>query len=280
MGHYGKHIIDPQTGLCEICDKNAIQDFRQGKRLDPQDPYEYSANGEPMGSYIRKSVNSTVPPPIQAPLMPPQPRRVVFEDTNELPAIPRRVVRHSSLPTREVIYRPSLAYDSQVYPQYGTPVSGRPVRVVKQYAQTPPPPASAVWVAGPRRQTNSGVIVQRTPRIAREQVYYQPAAPSNLGTQYVRAGPTIAHQTSLKSAIPGPRVYQIEGNRRPYQVEPLERRVVVQPQPTVVRRVYRKLPPGKYDSLSSRSFRVSPQPPPPPPPVPQQPIVYHIRLED
>jgi hypothetical protein len=31
MGHYGKHIIDPETGLCEICDPGAIQEVRHGK---------------------------------------------------------------------------------------------------------------------------------------------------------------------------------------------------------------------------------------------------------
>lgn len=32
MGHPGKHIIDPETGLCEICDHGAIQEIHQGRR--------------------------------------------------------------------------------------------------------------------------------------------------------------------------------------------------------------------------------------------------------
>ena len=32
MGHPGKHTIDPETGLCEICDQGAIQEIHQGKR--------------------------------------------------------------------------------------------------------------------------------------------------------------------------------------------------------------------------------------------------------
>jgi len=36
MGHYGKHVIDPETGLCEICDRNAIREVRQGRRLGEQ----------------------------------------------------------------------------------------------------------------------------------------------------------------------------------------------------------------------------------------------------
>jgi hypothetical protein len=36
MGHYGKHIIDPETGLCEICDKGVLHEIRQGKRPGKQ----------------------------------------------------------------------------------------------------------------------------------------------------------------------------------------------------------------------------------------------------
>ena len=36
MGHPGKHIIDPETGLCEICDRDAIREVRQGKRPGKQ----------------------------------------------------------------------------------------------------------------------------------------------------------------------------------------------------------------------------------------------------
>ena len=32
MVHAGKHIIDPATGLCEICDDEAIRDLRRGKQ--------------------------------------------------------------------------------------------------------------------------------------------------------------------------------------------------------------------------------------------------------
>lgn len=31
MGHQGKHLIDPETGLCEICDKGAIEQVQQGR---------------------------------------------------------------------------------------------------------------------------------------------------------------------------------------------------------------------------------------------------------
>jgi hypothetical protein len=36
MGHPGKHLIDPETGLCEICDKDAIYEVRHGKRPGKQ----------------------------------------------------------------------------------------------------------------------------------------------------------------------------------------------------------------------------------------------------
>jgi hypothetical protein len=36
MGHPGKHPIDPATGLCEICDRDAINEVRHGKRPGKQ----------------------------------------------------------------------------------------------------------------------------------------------------------------------------------------------------------------------------------------------------
>jgi len=36
MGHHGKHIIDPETGLCEICDNGAIREVHHGKRPGKQ----------------------------------------------------------------------------------------------------------------------------------------------------------------------------------------------------------------------------------------------------
>lgn len=44
MGHPGKHIIDPDTGLCEICDKDAIRDIRQG-RMPPKQVYYSKHDG-------------------------------------------------------------------------------------------------------------------------------------------------------------------------------------------------------------------------------------------
>lgn len=31
MVHSGKHPIDPETGLCDICDRDAIEDIRRGR---------------------------------------------------------------------------------------------------------------------------------------------------------------------------------------------------------------------------------------------------------
>lgn len=42
MGHDGKHIIDPETGLCQICDKGAIQEVHRGKRPGKQVLYSHS----------------------------------------------------------------------------------------------------------------------------------------------------------------------------------------------------------------------------------------------
>ena len=32
MGHPAKHPIDPDTGLCDICDRDAIRDLKLGRR--------------------------------------------------------------------------------------------------------------------------------------------------------------------------------------------------------------------------------------------------------
>ena len=56
MGHAGKHIIDPETGLCVICDQDAIDAVTQGKR--PQKQY-YHANGNDEPTY--RSYNDEVP---------------------------------------------------------------------------------------------------------------------------------------------------------------------------------------------------------------------------
>ena len=61
MGHYGKHIIDPETGLCEICDKDAIRQVRQGKRprrqvyySDRDDDLTYRSNDEIIHIQVNK----------------------------------------------------------------------------------------------------------------------------------------------------------------------------------------------------------------------------------
>jgi hypothetical protein len=45
MGHHGKHIIDPETGLCEICDNGAIREVHYGKRPGKQVFYSNNDDG-------------------------------------------------------------------------------------------------------------------------------------------------------------------------------------------------------------------------------------------
>jgi hypothetical protein len=56
MGHPGKHIIDPETGLCELCDEGAIREVQQGKRPGKQILYE---NGDEQLTY--RSNNDEIP---------------------------------------------------------------------------------------------------------------------------------------------------------------------------------------------------------------------------
>jgi hypothetical protein len=56
MGHPGKHIVDPETGLCEICDEAAIQEVYNGKRPGKQIFY---ANND--RRYIHRSRSDEIP---------------------------------------------------------------------------------------------------------------------------------------------------------------------------------------------------------------------------
>lgn len=270
MGHYGKHIIDPETGLCEICDKNAIQEFRQSKR--PGNPYRHEASGSPIGSYVRRSA---VPPPLPQPPPPPvQPRRVIYEDIHQEPLPTRRIVRHEPPPPQEVIvHRPSprpptIVYvdkENPVIPQYTTSIPTRAVHVI---AQTPPPPASDIWYSGPRRQINSGIeVLRQQPRIA-QQIHYQPSPRNPPGPQYVQVLPNLTRHASLNAA-PVSRGYPVDANRKQYRLEPLPRKIYTEPEPTVLRKVYQKLPPGRHEPVMHRTF-ITPQPI-------KEPPVYHIR---
>jgi hypothetical protein len=194
MVHYGKHIIDRETGLCEICDRGVIHDLRKGKR--PGRKYLYSnrdgkftyrpddnqthINEEPRPRYVRKPLYPEPPPP--------RTRRVVYEE----PAVVRkRVVRRTYTPPDDVqdapLSRPTTLYyvdtTGQMVPQnealqdsprrryvvqnnYTPP---RTARVVRQRAQTPPPRTTRVI------QQRSQTPPPRTTRVIQERSQTPPA---------------------------------------------------------------------------------------------------------
>ncbi|CAF2327979.1 unnamed protein product [Rotaria sp. Silwood2] len=294
MGHYGKHIIDPETGLCEICDKDAIHEIRTGQQPGKQvyysnhndgftyrsnndespyiqDRYDDEIDDEPTPRVIRKSV---LPAPAG------RPRRVIREEPIEKPIlIRRRAVRHNPGPPEEVIIRRSsprhktyyyVDKEGQMLPQNYTPpvepprryvVQGthpppaRTIRVARRHAQTPPPPATEIRHSGPRRLINSDTeIIERQQRVRHDDTYFSQAPSRNAEMYHIEAQPIYDRHSSLDSPIPTTRdmttpppkvIYQDDGYRKQRKIEPMERKTHIEPEPTVVRRVYKKLPPGK-----------------------------------
>ncbi|CAF1186351.1 unnamed protein product [Rotaria magnacalcarata] len=184
MGHYGKHIIDPETGLCEICDKDAISDIRHGKAPPKQvyyskhddelthrsnndeppydeDQYSYEMDDRRTPRLVRRIVRP-------APTV--RPRRVVSDEPREQPIVIRRkVIRRvpppSSPPSEEdVIHRspPRLKpyyyvdREGQMVPQDYSPPPEPPRRYVVQSMN--PPPRRTMRVARRRAHTPSPPI--------------------------------------------------------------------------------------------------------------------------
>lgn len=58
MGHRGKHIIDPETGLCVLCDTDAIKEIREGKT--PEQRLYYTKNGNERSRPSRNDEDSYV----------------------------------------------------------------------------------------------------------------------------------------------------------------------------------------------------------------------------
>lgn len=231
---------------------------------------------EPTPRYVRK-------PLYPAPSV--RPRRVIYEQPIEEPIVVRKkVIRRERTPTEEVIIqrtsalRPKKYYyvdnEGQMLHQNGAPPPepprryvvqpahpppARTVRVVRRQVLTPPPPASERWYSGPRRQINSDTeIIQRQQRIKRNETYYPSPTPSPIQPElyHIESVPTYDRRTPSNSSMytsrnnitPPPKVvYQGDRPRKQNQVQPLQQPHPNPPEPTVVRRVYKKLPPGKHD---------------------------------
>jgi hypothetical protein len=133
----------------------------------------------------------------------------------------------------------------------------RTVRVIRQQAQTPPPPASEPWHNGPRRQINSDTeIIERQQRVRHTDSDFYPTTPTKSEMYYIESMPNYNHRSPSDSPTymshdnnsPSPKmIYQGDRNRRPTKVEPLPRKIQNQPAPTIVKRVYKKFPPNKYE---------------------------------
>jgi hypothetical protein len=162
----------------------------------------------------------------------------------------------------------------------------RTVRVVRRHAETPPPPASKVWHTGPRRQLNSDTeIIERQQRMRREESYYDPTTPTKPEMFHIEAlhgndrhSPSDSPvYRSYDNTTPPPRmIHQGDHNRKQQKLEPMQRKQYNEPEPTVIRRVYKKLPPGQHEPPKDQyipngnqqriPLRKSGKNPPPPPP--------------
>lgn len=259
MVHYGKHIIDPQTGLCEICDRGEIHEIRTGKHgkqflysnqdgkftYRPSDEDETYRDKEPTPRHARKPL---YPEPAVA-----QPRKVNSHDhaQNQLATLyhvdsaGHTTVRshglsedsrqtyvtesHRSPPTRPVHAAPRRVH---------TPPPVRPVHAAPRRVQTPPPRASDSWRAPPRRNNNSDTrIVERQRReMQNDAHFYQSSAKPEI--YHIEGSHNNNHNfTALHSNTPSPRMnHQVEPRRKPRQLEPI--------QAPATRRAHNKMPPS------------------------------------
>lgn len=254
MVHYGKHIIDSQTGLCEICDRGAIHDLRRGKRTGKQFLYSnqdgkftYRPNDDDGQNYQydttpRSSRKAPVPSRTQPPY---------YDDSP--PAAPKRSTRRDYTPPPEYDEsprhpsRPKVFYEvddeGQMYPRSRGPpdeprrrymTQTRPQPIPTRRVQTPPP--QPVSTTRPKRQVNSDTeIVERR---------YRP--------RHVDESPELTRRAEMYHIDAKPSRYQTINRieeatpRRHPQLEPIERKAPVhrerEVEPVVERKVYRKLP--------------------------------------
>jgi hypothetical protein len=278
MVHYGRHIIDPATGLCEICDRGAIHDFRTGRRPGKQFLYS-NQDGKftyrPVNDEIRYNNEETTPRYVRKPLYPEPPppirtRATVYEE----PVVQRKAPRHNPSPMDDTQHSPSRSHPATFYyvdntgqmvpsnegppeqpprryivqSQYSPPTT-RPARVVQQRrARTPPPPASEPWRSPPkRRQNNSDTEIIQQPYRAQPNDFNYNQSPRKPEMYYIENPNGDRYYVSNDHNTTSPRtVYQGDTNRKPRQLEPIQRKYYNEPEPTVIKKVYKKLPTNRY----------------------------------
>ncbi|CAF1100468.1 unnamed protein product [Rotaria sp. Silwood1] len=237
MVHIGRHIIDPQTGLCEICDRGAIHQFRQSKHgkqflYSNQDgKFTYRPNDDEIyhkdetTRHVRKPLYPEPPPPRPRPVVheppPPRQRAVVHEQ----PVVTqRRIARrdhsplddiHQHSPNRlatlyyvnntgqmaprphDVPNEPSRRYLVQ---EHHSPPT-KPAHVERRRARTPPPPASDSWRSPPRRQNNSDTrVIERQHRDIPNDAYYH-QSPRRAEMYFVEAPHSNNHFSTLRPSV-------------------------------------------------------------------------------
>ncbi|CAF3030031.1 unnamed protein product [Rotaria sp. Silwood2] len=281
MVHYGKHIIDPQTGLCEICDRGAIHQFRQSKQgkqflYSNQDgKFTYRPNDDEI-QYKDETTPRHVRKPLYPEPPPPRPRPVVHEKpiVHEKPVvIQRRVVRRDHSPLDDIHHHPTarpatlyyvdntgqMAPRHQAQPDepdrrylvqnHHSPPT-KPAHVEHRRAQTPPPPASDSWRSPPRRQNNSDTrIIERQHREGPNDTYYH-QSPRRAEMYFVDAPHNNNQFSTLRPSVhqsnidntPSPRIVRQEPNRR-HHLEPIQRVHHAEIEPGSTRRANKKISP-------------------------------------
>ncbi|CAF3638053.1 unnamed protein product [Rotaria socialis] len=281
MGHYGKHIIDPETGLCEICDKDAIYDIRHGKAPPKQVYYskhddgltyrsnrDEPPNDEDQSSYemdderTPRHARRIVRPAPTA-----RPRRVVYDEPREQPIVIRRkVIRRapppSSPPSEEDVIHRSLPRskpyyyvdrEGQMVPQDYSPPPEPPRRYIVQSMN--PPPGRTVRVARRRAHTPSPPINETKRSGPKRQI--------NSDTEIVDRQQRIRHndrnQSPPSSPLKNPEMYHIVGkptNDHHFKLDspiPMSQEGITPP-PKVIRHADENRRPQKHESVPRKIY--------------------------
>ena len=280
MVHYGRHIIDPETGLCEICQRGAIQSLRHGKR-----PGRNFLNTKQNGKSTHRSNNGDgidydqpSPRPVRRPVAVSVPAGRTRPAPVEQPTGARtRPARRALTPpedTQRLTQRSNLHYyvddSGQMYDQYegagteprrnhvveGEYPTRRVVQRTHRRAFTPPPRTTQIVIPASNTYPSSDTeVIDR--RYRKQPMEYRYDSPQNPEMYSIESGRDQSFQqrygiSALRSydeALPAYRTaHQEEPRIRQHRLDPLERRVNSNPETSVVRKVYKKLPATDYET--------------------------------
>ena len=308
MVHYGKHIIDEETGLCEICDRGAIHDYRQGKRPGRQFLYSnqdgkftYRPNDGGDGDEVRDDHDENTPRYVRKPLYPEPPPQKTRPVVREEPQVQKKSPRRKPSPVDDIQrsspHRPTTFYyvdgSGQMLPQnegpsdephrryivqeqhsartnrsnrdvvqnhhsprkdhptrevvqnHPSPRKNHPTHDVRRRAQTPPPRPSKTWHSPSKRQNNSTEDIVRETHRARTNHGYYDDSPRKAEMYHIVGDDHDNHLSTISSRVQrggDHNHYQGDPHRKQRRLEPIERKHYTEPEPTVIRKVYKKLP--------------------------------------